>query len=186
MTVQQVTLCYHPHEGQLLLIRKKRGIGAGKINGPGGKVDPGETPLAAAIRETQEEIGVTPVEPELRGELWFHFSARAHPALPDLSGGSLRGLPVRNRGGLPVWFPLETLPYEEMWADDREWLPLLLAGKRFRGLGDGAWRRKWRTKSQLLIMNSYINIEIIIYEKSGVCGVFMPRKAEVFEENRIF
>ncbi len=28
---------------EVLLIRKKRGLGAGKINGPGGKIDPGET-----------------------------------------------------------------------------------------------------------------------------------------------
>ena len=27
---------------EVLLIRKKRGLGAGKINGPGGKIDPGE------------------------------------------------------------------------------------------------------------------------------------------------
>lgn len=28
--------------GEVLLIRKKRGLGAGKINGPGGKIDPGK------------------------------------------------------------------------------------------------------------------------------------------------
>ena len=41
---------------EVLLIRKKRGIGAGKINGPGGKIDPGESPLQCAIRETREEL----------------------------------------------------------------------------------------------------------------------------------
>ena len=42
------------------------GLGAGKINAPGGKLEAGETALAAAIRETQEEIGVTPLALEDR------------------------------------------------------------------------------------------------------------------------
>ena len=48
---------------EVLLIRKKRGLGAGKINGPGGKIDPGETSLECAVRETQEELGVTALNP---------------------------------------------------------------------------------------------------------------------------
>lgn len=134
MADQQVTLCYIRKEGQLLLIRKKRGIGAGKINGPGGKVDDGETPLAAAIRETREETGVTPVRPELRGELWFRFPhGLTHHCLVFLAE-DYEGMPGETDEAVPVWFPVEELPYGEMWADDQEWLPLLLAGKRFRGL----------------------------------------------------
>ena len=48
---------------KVLLIRKKRGLGAGKINGPGGKIDPGESSLDCAVRETQEELGVTAFDP---------------------------------------------------------------------------------------------------------------------------
>ena len=59
--------------GEVLLIRKKRGLGAGKINGPGGKIDPGETSEQCAIRETQEELGVTALAPVKHGELWFQF-----------------------------------------------------------------------------------------------------------------
>ena len=129
----QVTLCFIVSEGRVLLMRKLRGIGAGKINGPGGKVDPGETPLAAAIRETQEEIGVTPLEPELRGELSFYF--RGGPSwhcLVFLARG-FEGTPIRTAEAQPLWFAADALPYDEMWEDDRHWLPLLLAGERFRG-----------------------------------------------------
>ncbi|HYF35152.1 MAG TPA: NUDIX domain-containing protein, partial [Prosthecobacter sp.] len=35
---------------EVLLIRKKRGLGAGKINGPGGKIDPGESSIECAVR----------------------------------------------------------------------------------------------------------------------------------------
>ena len=59
--------------GRVLLIRKKRGLGAGKINGPGGKLDPGETPEQCAVRETQEELHVTALEPVLTTGL---FSVR--------------------------------------------------------------------------------------------------------------
>ena len=55
----RATLLFLVKDGQVLLIRKKRGLGAGKINGPGGKIDPGETPEQCAVRETQEELGIT-------------------------------------------------------------------------------------------------------------------------------
>src|SRR3989442_9690986 len=70
---EYANLCFVIRDGQILLIRKKRGLGAGKINGPGGRLEPGETSWQAAIRETQEEIGVTPHGLELIGELFFQF-----------------------------------------------------------------------------------------------------------------
>lgn len=134
MADQQVTLCYIRKGDHLLLIRKKRGLGAGKINGPGGKVDLGETPLAAAVRETQEEIGVTPIRPELRGELWFRFShGPTHHCLIYLAE-AYEGEPTETDEAVPIWCPVDQLPYAEMWADDQEWLPMLLAGQRFRGV----------------------------------------------------
>ena len=41
----------------------------GQICGPGGHIEDGETPAAAAIRETQEEFGITPTSLELLGQL---------------------------------------------------------------------------------------------------------------------
>src|SRR6187455_2643555 len=71
---ERANLCFIIKDGHIMLIRKKRGLGAGKINGPGGKLEPGESALAAAIRETQEEIGVTPHAIEERGVLHFQFT----------------------------------------------------------------------------------------------------------------
>src|SRR5438445_9942733 len=70
---EKANLCFVVQDGQILLIRKKRGLGAGKINGPGGRLEKGETALQSAIRETQEEVGVTPTGLELAGELFFQF-----------------------------------------------------------------------------------------------------------------
>ena len=57
---QRATLLFVVRRDEILLIHKKRGLGAGKINGPGGRLEPGETPLACAIREVEEELCVTP------------------------------------------------------------------------------------------------------------------------------
>lgn len=48
---ERATLLFVIRNGQVLCIRKKRGLGAGKINGPGGRIDPGESAEQAAIRE---------------------------------------------------------------------------------------------------------------------------------------
>ena len=44
------TIMFVVEENRVLLIHKKRGLGAGKINGPGGKIEKGETPMQCAIR----------------------------------------------------------------------------------------------------------------------------------------
>jgi 8-oxo-dGTP diphosphatase len=129
----RATLLFVVRDGRILLIRKKRGLGAGKINGPGGKLDPGEAPLAGAIREVEEEIGVTPTRVEQRGEIRFQFT----------DGLSLLGLVFLARDcegelretdeAAPFWTPVERIPWSEMWADDVHWMPSLLAGRKFSG-----------------------------------------------------
>ena len=59
------TLVFVVRGGRILLIRKKRGLGAGKINGPGGRLEPGESPLDCAVREVQEELRTTPTGLEI-------------------------------------------------------------------------------------------------------------------------
>jgi 8-oxo-dGTP diphosphatase len=135
----RATLLFVVQGGRILLIRKKRGLGAGKINGPGGKLEPGEAPLAGAIREVEEEIGVTPTGVEPRGEIRFQFTdgLRLHGSVFAASG--CVGEPHETDEAAPLWFDVARIPYPEMWADDVAWLPLLLAGRRFvgRALFDG-------------------------------------------------
>ena len=54
------TLVFIVHAKRLLLIRKKRGLGAGKVNGPGGRIAPGETAEQCAVRAVREELCITP------------------------------------------------------------------------------------------------------------------------------
>ena len=129
-------LCFAVIERRILLIRKLRGLGQGKINGPGGKIDPGETPMAAAIRETEEEIGVTPTGLHKAGELWFDFVDGTEPAKLHCvvyRADGIVGEPKETAEAIPLWFPLNGVPYHEMWADDIFWIPLLIEGDRFEG-----------------------------------------------------
>jgi 8-oxo-dGTP diphosphatase len=119
--------------GEVLLIEKKRGLGAGKINAPGGRIESGETPEAAAIRETQEEVGVTPSAPRRRGHLRFQFVDGYGLECHVLSADACEGEAHETDEAVPLWTSLHALPYERMWADDRLWLPLMLAGRPFRG-----------------------------------------------------
>ena len=120
-------------DGRVLLIRKKRGLGAGKVNGPGGKIEPGETALESAIREVQEEIGVTPLAIEERGMLHFQFADGYSLECAVFIANDLDGEPVETVEAAPFWVPVDAIPFDEMWADDRHWLPEVLAGKSFRG-----------------------------------------------------
>ena len=67
----ETTLCILRKENQILLAMKKRGFGKGKYNGVGGKIENGETPDSAMIRETEEEISVTPTKFEKVGVIEF-------------------------------------------------------------------------------------------------------------------
>ncbi len=126
-------LCFVQRDGQVLLIRKKRGLGAGKINGPGGRIEKGETAEASAIREVQEEIGVTPTGLHHVGELHFHFldgyKLRVAVFAADNCEGELR----ETDEATPCWVQESEIPYHEMWQDDPHWLPLLLGRSCFRG-----------------------------------------------------
>lgn len=130
---ERATLCFIVESDQVLLIEKKRGLGAGKVNGPGGKVEPGESLLQTAIRETQEEIGVTPLAPVLRAELSFQFTDGYSLFCAVFVADDHLGHPVSTVEADPFWSKLDAIPYERMWQDDALWLPQVLAGEKLRG-----------------------------------------------------
>ena len=122
-------------EPEVLLDLKKRGFGQGKWNGIGGKVDAGETVVEAAKREVAEEIGVVVGSLEPVACLTFYFlppesdpdwSQEVHVFLTR----SWCGKPGESREMRPQWHAYGDVPYGEMWADDRHWLPRVLRGER--------------------------------------------------------
>ena len=131
--VDRATLVFVVRHDETLLIRKKRGLGAGKVNGPGGKREAGESAVACAIREVEEELCVTPTGLAQAGELRFQFTDGYSIHVDVFRADGCRGEARETDEAVPLWTPLDRIPYDEMWQDDRFWLPLLLAGEYFRG-----------------------------------------------------
>jgi 8-oxo-dGTP diphosphatase len=131
--VDVATLTFIIRETEVLLIRKKRGLGAGKINGPGGRLEKGESILDCAIREIEEELCITPVDPIPRGELRFQFLDDYSIHTHVFTTTEFRGEPRETDEAFPLWTPIDALPYSEMWEDDFLWLPRVLNGETVSG-----------------------------------------------------
>ena len=129
----RATLIFVIREGQILLIRKKRGLGAGKINGPGGKIDPGETPVECVVREAQEELGITALDPVEIGVLHFQFTDGLAIQCHVFRATECTGEATETDEAIPLWTPLDAIPIEEMWEDDRYWIDHLIESRKFRG-----------------------------------------------------
>lgn len=129
---EKAVLSFIRNDGKLLLIQKKKGLGAGKINAPGGRIDPGETPLQAVVRESIEEVHMTPIEPKKRGELFFQFKDGYKLHGEIFFSHEFSGMPTETDEADPFWCDIDDIPYDDMWEDDRYWLPLMLKGTPFK------------------------------------------------------
>jgi len=127
------TLVFVIRDEKILLIDKKTGFGKGKVNGPGGKVEPGESPEACAVRECYEELGIRVANLRYCGQHRFQFVDGYSLLVWVYSSTEFEGVPTETPEAKPLWFALDSIPYERMWEDDCLWLPLLLRGERFQG-----------------------------------------------------
>ena len=133
----QTTLCFLVKEGEVLLAMKKRGFGAGKWNGVGGKLKENENNLEAAIREIKEEIGIKVAARDLKPAGMLDFQFDSNSAWNQMSHIFLietwSGEPTESDEMRPQWYTIDRLPFEAMWVDDPHWLPRVLAGEVIEG-----------------------------------------------------
>lgn len=118
----------------ILLGMKKRGFGAGRWNGFGGKVEPGESIEEAARRETKEECGIGITAMEEVGVHEFEFEKERGTILEVhvFRVVDYKWEPIETEEMRPAWYPIDQIPFDDMWPDDRYWIPIFLEGKKFR------------------------------------------------------
>lgn len=129
-----LTLCMVIKDNQILLGMKKRGFGVGRWNGFGGKVEEPETIEQGAHRELEEEIGIKALDMQKVGILDFSFEN--DPKVLEVhifKVLNFTGEPVESEEMKPEWFSFDNIPFDQMWSDDKYWLPYLLENKLFKG-----------------------------------------------------
>lgn len=130
-----MTLTFPIQGSSVLLGLKQVRFGKGNWNGFGGKVEPGETCVQAAVRELYEEACLAAHEEHLRhrADISFVYPNGTHEvAVFTLDAWS--GEPGNTKEMHPQWFPVTQLPFHQMWADDPHWLPQVLAGEELAAI----------------------------------------------------
>jgi mutator protein MutT len=119
-------------DNTILLAMKKHGHGEGHWNGAGGKVDPGETVAQAMVRESEEEIGVTPTSYRKVAESTYYQIYKGEPCKNTSHiylCSQWEGEPTESDEMAPQWFETTAIPYNHMWPDAKDILPRLLDGQ---------------------------------------------------------
>lgn len=147
-TLLQATVCFLRRNNEVLLARKTKKIGAGCWNGYGGGIESGENPEQAALRELAEE---TRNDQESAGGITARIEDLQKVAVVDFHNTKADGTifvccvhfyfvfawkgeaEETDEMAEPTWFDVNHLPFDEMMPADREFVPLLLAGKKVRG-----------------------------------------------------
>ena len=81
-----VPLVLHPEPTVLLTLRTtKLSSHAGQVAFPGGRIESGESPEQAALRESWEEVGLGPALPQVLGRLPDHLTGTGFRITPVLA-----------------------------------------------------------------------------------------------------
>lgn len=116
----------HQGRNQVLLIHKKTGHGQGRVNGPGGKLDAGESLIACAEREVFEEVGLQVSHSQCRAELRFVELDGSQWLGYAFTSDQFSGQLIETPEAKPFWCDIEKIPFADMWPDDQLWLPSIL------------------------------------------------------------
>ena len=129
----ETSLVYITRGSEVLLlhrVKKKQDVNEGKWIGVGGKLLPGETPEACALRETLEETGLTPTDIRYRAVVDFEsegWQERMHLFTANAFTGELT---LCDEGDLR-WVPWECVPGLPLWEGDRVFLRLIMEERPF-------------------------------------------------------
>lgn len=136
----QATLCFPVRGDEVLLAEKQKKIGAGFLNGFGGKVEASDRDiLATNARETEEEIGIVVRSAKKMGEILFHNPSEDDKlkkmvvhifVATDWDGTASETDEMKKIG----WHKISGLDYSRFLSADRLFIPQILSGQCIRGL----------------------------------------------------
>lgn len=130
--IRHLSLMILKRDNKICLGIKKRGFGVGKLTEPGGKVEENETPLAAAIRETAEEVGVKIKSAHSAGTVIFRDLFYKGEPETDIThifiSDDFSGEITETDELEPDWYDINNLPFARMWSDAEHWIPEVLRG----------------------------------------------------------
>ncbi len=128
MGVKLGTLVYVRRDGRTLMLRRPQEghPQAGKYNGLGGKLEPGESPEECMRREVLEEAGLTVVEAEYKGHITFPaFDGEDDWYVWVYLVTRFEGEPRSGPEGELVWVETAAVADLPLWEGDRHFLPWL-------------------------------------------------------------
>lgn len=112
------------------MIKKLRGLGKGLYNFPGGKREDKETLEKCAKRETKEEVNLEVENLEKVAVITFILEDHVEEILHVFLAHKYYGEEKRTPEAIPIWFNIDSIPYGDMWEDDKIWVPKVLKGEK--------------------------------------------------------
>lgn len=137
----QESLVFLFRNGKIFLAEKKRGFGAGKLNGYGGKFEEkkgDKTILDCACREVKDEstLDIKPDSFKELGYIDFYFDDKPedNKRVFVYRVDEFEGVPEETEEMKKAeLFDFKKIPKERMWEADREFLPSIRDGKPIKG-----------------------------------------------------
>ena len=126
-------------ENKVLLIERlssSNDLGVNKIAGIGGKLQQGETADEALVRDVQEETGLIITKFKEMGRVVFLFpnNTKWNQDVAVYVGTEWQGEPTESKESRPSWFPIDEIPFDRMFVDNKQWVPEVLKGKKVNAI----------------------------------------------------
>lgn len=130
-------MCYIKNNDKTLMLyrnKKTNDVHKGKYVGLGGKIEPGESPEEAIVREVNEESGLLLKKPILRGIITFpNFKDDEDWLMFLYIANEFTGEIIDSSEGTLEWIDNDKILNLSMWKGDLEFFKWLQDGRMFSG-----------------------------------------------------